>query len=83
MGDLGWIINTGVLIFLIGLLIAYGRWVAVKIMDIRETLASYGPRLILVDRHEEKIADLSKALAVHCAGPHCGEEKRAEGPPTR
>lgn len=77
--DLGWLVNTAVLLFLAGLMIGYGKWVGSRIMNIQETLASWGPRIALVDRNDAKLAELERNFAVHCATPHCGEW-RAEGP---
>ena len=76
MGDIGWIVNTAVLLFVAGLAVAYGRWLGGQVMSIKETLAKWQSKVALIERCDQKVTALEKDFAVHEASPHCGEEKK-------
>lgn len=78
MAEIGLVVNTAVLIFLVGLLIAYGKWVAGKIMDIEKTLAEWKGPMASVVKCEGRLTVLERELAVHKVSPHCGEEEKKE-----
>lgn len=78
MEIVGWIVNTAAILFLAGLVVRYGQWVGKEIMSIKQTLAAWAEPIKQVNVCERRIGAVEKNLAVHCASPHCGEEKKQE-----
>ena len=78
LSEVGWLINTAVLLFVAGLMVGYGKWLGGQIMTINETLAKWSLRVAAIERCEAKLNSMDREFAVHCANPHCGEEKEKE-----
>jgi hypothetical protein len=75
----GLVINTAVLLFVAGLVVAYGKWVGGEIMAINQKLAKWALPIETVGKCKEDIVLLQREFAVHCAAPHCGEEDSRGG----
>lgn len=76
METFGWLLNTAVLLFVAGLIVMYGKWLGGQVMSIKETLAKWGPDIMLIQRHSRRISEVERDLAVHCAKSHCKDDEK-------
>jgi hypothetical protein len=76
LSEVGWLINTAVLLFVAGLMVGYGKWLGGQIMTINETLAKWSLRVAAIERCEAKLNTMDREFAVHKVSAHCGEKEK-------
>ena len=79
MGDQAVIyVNTGLLIFIVTMLITFGRWLVFKLhaldLKVDKNCLRIDGLAENVTKNMGAVGDLKIGLAVHAAGPHCGED---------
>lgn len=79
MGDQAVIyVNTGLLIFIVTMLIAFGRWLVFKIhaidLNVEQNRLKIAGLSESMEKNTDAVGNLKLGLAVHTASPHCGED---------